>query len=185
MADDARRAAAVRSRLARVLGIHTQERAWRQGARGEKLVADQLRRLPKAWRVFHDISIDGAGHNVDHLVVGPGGVFSLNTKNLSGSVWVAERAVRVNYKPTDYLSKANWEGKQVSRRLSAAAGVPVRARPVIVVIADRLTVKAQPATVTVVGRRRITAWLQTQPSRLDETEIRFLVECVVDLSTWR
>jgi len=36
----------------------------------------------------------GRGVNVDHLVIGPGGVFSLNAKNVKGSVWVADRTLK-------------------------------------------------------------------------------------------
>ena len=73
MADAARKAAPIRSRLARGLGVHTDEQAWRKGQRGEVLVAARLDRLPPSWRVLHDITIDEAGHNVDHLIIGPGG----------------------------------------------------------------------------------------------------------------
>lgn len=175
----------MRSFLGMVLGVHTDEKAWRTGAQGEELVAARLKKLPDTWRVFHDISIDEADHNVDHIVIGPGGVFSLNAKKLTGTVWVAERAIRVNGHPTDFLRKARWEGSAVARRLSAAAKGPVEVRPVIVVIADQLKEKAQPLDVAVVARRKIVQWLEAQPPQLDPTAVAQLAASVGEPSTWR
>ena len=177
--------APLRTLIGRVLGVHTEEGAWRQGARGEELVAARLEHLPHTWKVLHDITLDEAEHNVDHLVIGPGGIFSLNAKNLTGSVWVAERAVQVNGKRTDYIRKAEWEAKQVARCLGTAIGFAVDVRPVIVVIAQKLTIKSQPAHVSVVGRKRIARWLIAQPAWLDEGEIHRLGAVAGEGSTWR
>jgi hypothetical protein len=51
-----KQAAPVRTFLARVLRVHTDERAWRIGADGEEKVAVQLAKLIKRdppWRVLH------------------------------------------------------------------------------------------------------------------------------------
>lgn len=53
-------AAPVKTVLARVLGVHTDERAWRIGADGEEKVAAQLAKLAKKdprWRFLHAIPI--------------------------------------------------------------------------------------------------------------------------------
>ena len=57
-------------------------RNWRFGLRGEQAVAEKLadRELAAAGYVaFHDVPGDGEW-NIDHVVVGPGGVFVLETK---------------------------------------------------------------------------------------------------------
>jgi hypothetical protein len=51
---------------------------WRQGAEGEKWTAKELRKLPDGWRVRHDLQ--SRYGNVDHIVVGPAGLFLLDTK---------------------------------------------------------------------------------------------------------
>jgi hypothetical protein len=53
----------VRTMLARVLGVRTDERAWRLGARGEQTVAKQLAKLEPLWRVLHDVPV-GDRHEV-------------------------------------------------------------------------------------------------------------------------
>ena len=67
-----RQAAPVRTLLARALGVHTDERAWRVGARGERVVGEELEKLAsKGWTVVHDVPVGERGANVDHVVVGP------------------------------------------------------------------------------------------------------------------
>lgn len=59
---------------------------WIRGARGEALVAQELARLGDGFLVFHDFHPVASGGarvrwNVDHIVVGPSGVFVLDAKN--------------------------------------------------------------------------------------------------------
>jgi hypothetical protein len=60
-------------------------RRWRFGMRGEQAVAEKLsdREIAAAgYVVFHDLQVESGNDkwNVDHVVVGPGGVFVLETK---------------------------------------------------------------------------------------------------------
>jgi len=51
---------------------------------GERIVAEHLEPLKQeGWRIFHDIPArgkDGETFNLDHVAVGPGGVFAIETK---------------------------------------------------------------------------------------------------------
>lgn len=75
--------------LRRLLGVHDEEHAWRKGAEGERAVGRRLDRLERdGWTVIHDLTVGSRGANIDHLVIGPGGVFVINTKNHLGKrVW--------------------------------------------------------------------------------------------------
>ncbi len=57
-----------------------------KGARGEERVAGLLEALPGGWHVFHDY--EAGGHHVDHVLVGPTGVYAVETKNWRGRVTV-------------------------------------------------------------------------------------------------
>lgn len=57
---------------------------WKSGAEGECVVASALDRLPNAYVVFHDFNT--ARGNFDHLVVGPTGIFAIETKNWRGTI---------------------------------------------------------------------------------------------------
>lgn len=58
------------------------------GAGGEEHVGSILSLLGEEWSVIHDARI-GAG-NIDHIVVGPGGVFAIETKARGGNVRVRD-----------------------------------------------------------------------------------------------
>ena len=63
---------------------------WWLGAKGEYAVHKEFAALPPEYAVFHDYhpQLKGGGRadwNVDHVVVGPSGVFVIETKNYSNS----------------------------------------------------------------------------------------------------
>jgi hypothetical protein len=57
---------------------------WRKGAAGECMVADVLAALSDDYSVINDVTT--ASGNLDHIVVGPTGVFALETKNYRGTI---------------------------------------------------------------------------------------------------
>jgi hypothetical protein len=69
---------------------------WRTGADGERDTARQLRPLLSGgWRLFNDI--DTGRGNLDHVLVGPGGVFVLESKRLAGQVRVSDGRLIVRW----------------------------------------------------------------------------------------
>lgn len=59
-----------------------QVHAIKQGIEGEKAVGQFLERLRESgYHVFHDLI--GSGFNVDHVLIGPAGVFTIETKTWS------------------------------------------------------------------------------------------------------
>ena len=100
----------------RVFGMRTEERTWRVGAEGEVRVARELSRLGSGWHTLHAIPVGEQGSDIDHVVIGPGGVFSLNTKcRPNGKAWVGEHRIIVNGQCTDYLRNSRFEGRRASR----------------------------------------------------------------------
>lgn len=60
---------------------------WLRGAEGERAVGAVLAQLEdEGWRALHDISL-GRG-NVDHVLVGPGGIFTIETKSHPGRIGI-------------------------------------------------------------------------------------------------
>lgn len=56
--------------------------AIKQGIEGEKVVGQFLERLrAEGYQVFHDVV--GEGFNVDHVLIGPGGIYTIETKTWS------------------------------------------------------------------------------------------------------
>jgi hypothetical protein len=57
-----------------------------KGAKGEEWVAHELSFLPAEYTVFNGLRLGGGKQNFDHIIVGPSGVFVVETKNWKGSV---------------------------------------------------------------------------------------------------
>jgi hypothetical protein len=73
--------------------------AWRRGAAGERRTARLLGPLERqGWVVLHDLAVPGSRANLDHLVIGPGGVFVIDSKQYRG---------RLQLDPTGRL----WHGR--------------------------------------------------------------------------
>ena len=178
--------APVKTFVARVLGVHTDERAYRVGADGEEEVAWRMRKLGDGWHVIHSVPVGEKGSDIDHVVIGPAGVFTLNTKNHSRKkVWIAEKAFMVSGQKTNYLRNSRHEASRASKLLTAACGYDVPVEPIIVVIAAELTIKAQPTDVHVIARKRIGKWLQRRPSTLGPSSVEAIYNMARRDTTWR
>ncbi len=57
-----------------------------KGAKGEEWVAHELAFLNADYTVFNGLRLRGGKQNFDHIIVGPAGVFVVETKNWKGSV---------------------------------------------------------------------------------------------------
>ena len=172
--------------VARVLGVKTDERAWRVGANGEEKVANELAKLSPAWRVLHAVEVGQHRSDIDHIVIGPPGVITLNAKrHPRGKAWVGERMVMVNGQKTDYLRNSRFEAQRAARLLSAACGRPVAAVAAVVFVdLDDFTVKQMPADVHVTTRRRLVKWLQCLPVAIDGDAIDDIYSKARLSNTW-
>jgi hypothetical protein len=160
----AREAAPMKSVLARVLGVHTDERAWRIGADGEEKVAAQLAKVAKKdprWRSLHAIPVGDRGSDIDHLLIGPGGVFTVNTKNHpDAKIWVGGNTFMVNGHRQPYIRNSRYEAERAAKLLTAACGFPVYVQGLIVTVnADDIVIKSQPDGVNVTWRNNLVKWL--------------------------
>jgi hypothetical protein len=59
---------------------------WSCGEKGELAVTDALTSLPNDYVVLNDLMLPDGRGNIDHLVIGPNGLFVIETKNYSGYV---------------------------------------------------------------------------------------------------
>jgi hypothetical protein len=112
--------------------------AWRHGAQGERRTARLLAPLERrGYQVFHDLSVPGSAANVDHLVVGPTGVYVIDSKRYrgrlrytGGHLWHGGRILDRT------LATLWWEATQVAETLGF--GPDLHVYPVLCVHVARL-----------------------------------------------
>jgi hypothetical protein len=146
-----------------------------------------LDRLPPPWHTLHSITLSESGTDLDHLVIGPAGVFSVNTKyHPDANVWLAGGTFLVDGQRQDYVRASRAEGHKVARLLTDACGFEVEVTPVIAVVgaADGFKVKEKPAGVVVCTRRHIVDWLRSQPAKLGSGTVEAIYSVSRRRSTW-
>jgi Nuclease-related domain len=157
-----------------------------RGVLGEFAVGRMLSRLDSRWFVMHAVPVGRRGADIDHLVVGPAGVFTVNTKNHSGQkVWVAGQNLRVAGVPCNHIRNSEFEAGRAVKLLSKAVGRPVSVRPVIAVLnPQQLDIKSPPTGVDVLRAQGLVRWLRKRPTVLGAEEVARIVSVIGVPATW-
>lgn len=161
---------------------------WQDGAVGEQWTGQTLRGLEtQGWRIFHDLTASYG--NMDHVAVGPGGVFLLDSKRWMGSVTVeGDSAVVRRVEDPDlqwrFTSPGHVKGlaREVSEAVRAATHVPVWVTPVIVVWGGFAQGVAGDTCKFVHGDA-LARWLGDQPVRIAPARVEQIADAVADALT--
>lgn len=178
-----------RSTLQRIFGVSPlseETRSWYKGALGEIMVGRILAELGPDWLVLHAVPVGAGSSDIDHVLVGPAGVFTINTKNHSGQpVWVAGRTLMVAGKKTRHLYNAAHEAARASKLLGAAVGSAVDVTGVVVILEPKkLTIKSAQDQVSVVTERQLLRWLKRRSQVLDPGQVSRIAAAAVLARTW-
>jgi hypothetical protein len=158
-------------------------RAWRRGAVGERRTARLLGPLERhGWAILHDLALPGSRANLDHLMIGPGGVFVIDSKQYRGRLQLdpSGRLWHGRY-PLDHTVQAvSWEADQAAQVLPDPGVVVL---PVVAVHGAQVPWgKVVTKGVPVVPARRLPSMLRQLPAVLgpervadlaDQARIRF------------
>jgi hypothetical protein len=142
----------------------------RRGISGEEAVADALAGLPSSYWVLHGVS---TGHgDVDHIVIGPTGVFALETKAWDGKFYRSRGQLYCNGKPAEHvLRQARGAAGQV-RELLLAAGIDEWVEAVVV--AARASVSRSPVRFRksyVISIKDLVGFVTDRPHSLSSTTV--------------
>ena len=176
--------------LRRLLGadpLDPQLRSWYRGALGEILVAKLLSRLPRGWAVFHSIPVGAGQSDIDHLVVGPAGVFTINTKHHPGAtVWIAGGTTMIAGQRTLYIRNAESEARRIDTLLARHGLAVPSVRPVLAFVALRsLTVRERPRAVLPVRAEHLVRTFVHAPTVLESTTVEAIAALLDRPSLWR
>jgi len=124
---------------ASVNSSRTRLAAFLKGARGEESVARKLAFLPSPFMVFHGVPAMGrgilaeGGRDFDHVVVGPSGLFVIETKNWTGDISIRDGRIlcdgeEPSRQPVDQVKAA---AARLRGRISKATETDVEVSPII------------------------------------------------------
>jgi hypothetical protein len=152
-------------------------RAWRRGATGERRTARLLGPLERhGWAVLHDLAVPGSRANIDHLVIGPGGVLVIDSKQYRGRLQLESsgRLWHGRHPLAPALRAVSWEADQVARVLTdpGVVVVPIAAVHGAQVPWGKIVVQGVP----VVPARRLPSMLRDLPVVLGPERVAVLAD---------
>lgn len=166
--------------------LSSETEPWYKGALGEVAVARLLAGLGPGYTVLHAVPVGKGNSDIDHVVIGPAGVFTLNTKNHAGQgVWIAGGTFMVNGQKLQHVRNSVHEAVRAARLLSQAVGRPVAVAALLVVVDPaKLTIKEKPEGVEVIDSRSLQRWFAQQPQRLQAEDVRRISEAANAPAVW-
>jgi hypothetical protein len=149
--------------------------AWRRGAAGERHTARFLAGLERqGWAVLHDLAVPGSRANLDHLVIGPGGVFVIDSKQYRGRLQLdaVGKLWHGRYPLAPAVRAASWEADQAAQVLPdpGMAVVPIVAVHGAQVPWGKVVIDGVP----VVSARRLPSMLRQLPVVLGPERVAWL-----------
>jgi hypothetical protein len=167
-------------------------RTKRAGAAGEQVIPRLLEALPDSWTLINGVPLPGAHADVDHVLIGPGGVFAIEAKNHSGWVecaggprgdaWGYSRrgpnGTMVEAQIGNPSGQARWHARELAQALRAR-GVDVPIEPVVVFTHPRVELHTERPSVPVLPVNELLAFLDQQLHHLGQRETSRVVQAIL------
>lgn len=143
-----------------------------QGAEGEEKVELLLSSLPDTYSVFHDLPCPLG--NIDHIVVGPTGVFVIETKSHRGNIVVSsDGQLMRNGRPLEKdVVKQVWRQTfWLKETLESRLGETVFIHPFLVFVNGFVRVRNPVKGVTILPGKWLVESMTKKPNRLTEQQV--------------
>lgn len=144
----------------------TQARIWRAGLKGQKKVEEVLSSLDDSYILMNNISLPLKSCDIDHLLIGPNGIFLIETKNYkgeiscTGDIWEYQKIGKMGgvYKgyisnPSKQLKRNVWELKSFldkkTKRLFGENNFPYWIQGIVVFTNEETVLNVKDETVTI------------------------------------
>jgi Nuclease-related domain len=156
---------------------------WREGAEGERKTAKELKPLLQAgFHVVHDVQLRYG--NYDHVVVGPSGVFLLETKNPNGVVQFRRGVPHVRRRvDPDAQSRedkvrprALSAARQLNQQIAEQTGRRVWVQAAVVFWSDFPDELVDDGRCVFVHGSCLRPWLSGLPRRLDQESVAAIAQ---------
>lgn len=156
--------------------------AWRRPSAAERRTERQLRNLAKnGYQVLHARAVprDDAGASdgkIDHLVIGPSGVYAIDSEKWNKQLPVRTMSHRKlfhgPFNQKEKLDEARWEADQAARKLSQALGYDIDVQPSVAIYGPSIPWKVMRVRdVDVYAGNRAKSYLRRQRKTLTPTDV--------------
>lgn len=124
----------------KISGAWKRIRNIRLGRDGERIVGQSLERMREmGYQVFHDVIDVERGFNIDHIIVGPGGVFTIETKTISktsGAQKIFHNGDDIRYDglvpDRNPIYQAKAQARWLREFIMETTGLETKVRPVVI-----------------------------------------------------
>ncbi|GAA4103874.1 hypothetical protein GCM10022248_91860 [Nonomuraea soli] len=161
--------------------------AWRRSSVAERRTEAQLRKLERnGYRTLHARAIPGSEAQIDHLVIGPTGVYAVDSekwdKRLSVRVQMGKKLFHGPFDMKARLAEAHFEAAEASKYISEVYGREVSVVPSLAIYGPAVPWKIMTIKgVDVYEGGRARKWITKREKALTETEIDRLYEIAAEV----
>lgn len=177
------------SPIARFFGRHplpVELRSLYRAAVGEVTVADALSQLGPEWLALHAVPVGKDDSDVDHIAIGPPGVYTISVRHHPGrEFWVGGGVLLVDGERMPYIRDCEFEAVRAAQLMSDAVGERVEATPCLVVVEPRsVTVARPPRRVAIVTPRELRPWLKSLAATFGPDQLARFRAAASEGDTW-
>lgn len=154
-------------------------RRMKQGRDGERIAGESLEKLRAyGYEIFHDIV--AGNFNIDHVLVGPSGIYALETKTLSKRGGVEEKAecdgesilIRGMSLPDNPIPQAKGNARWFADYLYETTATRFRVKPVVLMPGWFVVNRAKPCDLLFLNAHEnsLKRWIVDQPETLSKAD---------------
>ncbi|WP_052402802.1 nuclease-related domain-containing protein [Methanococcoides methylutens] len=164
-----------------------QGNAFWKGADGENMVTNLLENLPYNWSVLNDMVVGSS--QIDHIVVCPKGVYTIETKNYRGTIygnaekkeWMQVFPNGSKYDFYNPVKQGNKHSLELSRYLESN-GLKTWVNTVVVFPSDEVELKVYSPKTQVLYLKDVAAYFMNQKDSIDQNTCDDIVKCIQNLN---
>ena len=149
------------------------------GRDGERIVGESLEKLrEKGYKVFHDFVKEG--FNIDHIIVGPRGVFTIETKTISkkgnSKILYDGADIKIDGFTPDRnpITQAKGQMYCLENFIAEHAKLKVKVKPVVVYPGWYVDQKVYDAEVWVLNQKALPSFLEKRDISLNQEQINLI-----------
>jgi hypothetical protein len=164
----------------------------RSGAAGEAVLPQVLRSLPDSYSLLNGVPLPGWPADIDHVLVGPGGVWAIEAKHHVGTVqcvgdaWGYTRLGRGGVPREGHIGSPSEQARRAAGALerylrSQLHAADLVVAPLLVFTHPQVELRLEAPTLTVLRAADVLAFIIGRPARLSTTQCEQIVGCLCQL----